>query len=112
MNVSGGPDSASWKIRYDCDAGFELFGKADRECSDGEWERHDEEFVAHCATNVALSKPAEASSEVGAGTAAKAVDGRRSTVHEGSKVSIYLSLTFTNNCISVKWKVEQDLKDL
>ena len=59
------------------------------------WEDHDEEFVAHCATNVALSKPAEASSEVGAGTAAKAVDGRRSTVHEGSKVGphVYKSLT-------------------
>ena len=87
VNVSGGPDSPSWKIRYDCDAGFELFGKADRQCAGGEWEEHDEEFVAHCATNVALSKPAEASSEVGAGTASKAVDGRRSTVHEGSKVS-------------------------
>ena len=60
------------------------------------WEDHDEEFVAHCATNVALSKPAEASSEVGAGTAAKAVDGRRSTVHEGSKVRLqYLDLIST-----------------
>ena len=86
VNVSGGPDSASWKIRYDCDAGFELFGKADRECAAGQWEEHGAEFAAHCATNVALSKPAEASSEVGAGTAAKAVDGRRSTVHEGNKV--------------------------
>ena len=42
MNVSGGPDSASWKIRYDCDAGFELFGKADRECSDGKGGRKKE----------------------------------------------------------------------
>ncbi len=82
-NVSGGPDGSSWSIAYRCDAGFELFGEAERECEEGEWKGE----APHCATNVAVSKPAKASSEVGAGVASKAVDGRRSTVHEGSKVS-------------------------
>ena len=72
-NVSGGPDSAEWKIRYKCDAGFELFGEDERKCEDGEWEGDDDD-LPHCATNVAVSKPAKASSEVGAGLASKAVD--------------------------------------
>jgi hypothetical protein len=84
VNVSGGPDSDTWSIRYDCDTGFELFGAADRKCKGGKWVG---EGMPHCATNVAVSKPAKASSEVGAGAASKAVDGRTSTVHEGSKVS-------------------------
>ena len=81
VNVSGGADQNSWKIKYDCDSGFELFGDDVRECRDSKWKGD----LPHCAVNVARYKPASASSVVGGGKAGRAVDGSRSTVHEGSK---------------------------
>ena len=81
-------------LRYSCDPGYELFGSEERSCKDGDWPDDDEEDedddggLPHCAVNVALGKPATASSESSAGGAASnAVDGRRATVHEGNKCS-------------------------
>ncbi len=93
-NVSGGAGQPEWTVRYSCDAGYELFGEAERSCEGGEWEFEEDEEEAggveglptHCAVNVALGRPASSSSESGAGGAASnAVDGRRATVHEGNK---------------------------
>jgi len=78
-NVSGGAGRDEWRVRYACDAGYELFGDAERTCKKGEW-RGD---APHCAANVALHRPASASSESGSGgRASNAVDGRASPVHE------------------------------
>lgn len=80
-NVTGGLGQDQWKIKYGCDNGFELFGEEYRECQGGKWS----DQVPHCAVNVALHKPASSSSEVGEAKAGKAVDGRKTTVHEGNK---------------------------
>ena len=82
QNISGGPNdvSGSWKIKYICDSGYELFGDDVRECSEGRWP---EDSLPICAVNVARHKPASASSQKGRGYASNAVDGKSSTVHEG-----------------------------
>ena len=85
QNISGGPDDStgSWKIKYICDTGYELFGNDIRECRDGLWPK---KSLPICSVNVARHKPATASSVVNLGHAGNAVDGKSSTVHEG-KVS-------------------------
>ena len=82
QNISGGPNdvSGSWKIKYICDSGYELFGDDIRECREGRWP---EDSLPICAVNVARHKPASASSQKGRGYASNAVDGKSSTVHEG-----------------------------
>jgi len=72
---------ADWKINYICDSGYVLFGKSERGCKDGLWEKD----VPKCAVNVAKFKPAISSSQTKGGEPSKAVDGRTATVHEGDK---------------------------
>lgn len=84
QNISGGPDGPDWKIKYVCDRGYELIGGPEESaCSSGAWPPDKER--PRCAVNVALNKPAAASSETEGGPASNAVDGRTSTVHEGNK---------------------------
>ena len=82
QNISGGPDdtSGSWKIKYICDNGYELFGNDIRECRDGQWPK---KSLPICSVNVAQYKPATSSSVINLGHAGNAVDGKSSTVHEG-----------------------------
>ena len=82
QNISGGPDnlSGSWKIKYICDNGYELFGNDIRECRNGNWPKSS---LPICSVNVARYKPASSSSVVNLGYAGNAVDGKSSTVHEG-----------------------------
>ena len=82
QNISGGPDdlSGSWKIKYICDNGYELFGNDIRECRNGNWPKSS---LPICSVNVARYKPASSSSVVNLGHAGNAVDGKSSTVHEG-----------------------------
>ena len=82
QNISGGPGdtSGSWKIKYICDKGYELFGDDIRECRDGRWPKSS---LPICSVNVANHKPATSSSVVNLGHAGNAVDGKSSTVHEG-----------------------------
>ena len=82
QNISGGPDdlSGSWKIKYICDNGYELFGNDIRECRNGNWPKSS---LPICSVNVARFKPASSSSVVNLGHAGNAVDGKSSTVHEG-----------------------------
>ena len=82
QNISGGPDdlSGSWKIKYICDNGYELFGNDIRECRNGKWPK---KSLPICSVNVARFKPASSSSVVNLGHAGNAVDGKSSTVHEG-----------------------------
>lgn len=81
LNVTGGLDEDNWTIKYICDSGYELFGEESRECQQGQWKGD----LPHCAVNVALNKPATASSQAGKGDPNNGVDGRKSTVHEGDK---------------------------
>jgi len=89
QNISGGPDdiSGSWKIKYICDNGYELFGNDIRECRDGRWPKSS---LPICSVNVALHKPASSSSVVNLGYAGNAVDGKSSTVHEGKVCCVLL----------------------
>lgn len=81
VNSSGGADQTQWKVKYICDSGYELFGDDVRECSDGKWKGD----LPTCAVNVAMHKPASSSSTNGGGDANNAVDGKTTTVHEGTK---------------------------
>ncbi len=81
INVTGGPTSSSWSVKYVCDRGFELFGQESRDCKEGKWKGS----LPTCAVNVALHKPASSSSVNNGGNPENAVDGKTSTVHEGKK---------------------------
>ncbi len=83
VNISGGVGESEWRIKYACDPGYELFGRPERSCEGGEWEK--EEDLPHCAVNVALHKPAMSSSSAGGSRAGAAVDGSATSVHEGSR---------------------------
>ncbi|QQP35938.1 Uncharacterized protein FKW44_020889, partial [Caligus rogercresseyi] len=87
-NVSGGADEDLWRILYNCDSGYELFGEKGRDCEDGVWVPED---LPLCSINVARNKPANASSVSGGGLPGNAVDGRSGTVHEGNKCTETLS---------------------
>ena len=78
-NVTGGLNRSQWSIKYVCDRGYTLFGEASRNCNEGQWKGS----MPVCAVNVALNKPASASSVNNGGKPANAVDGKTSTVHEG-----------------------------
>ena len=80
-NVTGGPNRPTWTIKYICDRGYTLFGEASRDCLNGKWKGD----LPNCAVNVALHKPASASSVNNGGQPQNAVDGKTSTVHEGKK---------------------------
>jgi len=88
LNITGGPDSRQWKIKYNCDSGYELFGEDVAECTDGRW-RWDPDFGSppKCAVNVARNKPASSSSMTSGGHPGNAVDGKVTTVHEGKRCS-------------------------
>ncbi len=81
LNETGGPAGTSWKIKYVCDSGYVLFGEDVRECKDGKWKGQ----LPICAVNVAKNKPASASSVNEGGKPANAVNGKTSSVHEGSQ---------------------------
>ena len=82
-NLTGGPLTSEWSVQYICDIGYSLFGEDTRFCRDGKWSGD----LPLCAVNVAVDKPAEASSVNNGGRPQNAVDGRTSTVHEGKKCS-------------------------
>ena len=84
LNITGGPDGSAWKIKYNCDSGYELFGEDVAECKDGKWMA---EPMPKCAVNVARNKPATASSQTEGGQPGNAVDGKVTTVHEGKRCS-------------------------
>ena len=81
-NVTGGPDRSIWTVKYVCDRGYTLFGEETRDCKDSKWKG----ALPMCAVNVALHKPASASSVHNGGRPGNAVDGKTSTVHEGKKI--------------------------
>uniref|UniRef100_A0A0K2TM37 Uncharacterized protein n=1 Tax=Lepeophtheirus salmonis TaxID=72036 RepID=A0A0K2TM37_LEPSM len=87
-NISGGMEEDSWKISYDCDTGFEMFGEKYRECTEEEWKP---EELPLCTINVARDKPTNSSSVSGSGYSGNAVDGKTGTVHEGNKCTETLS---------------------
>ncbi|CAB4068107.1 unnamed protein product [Lepeophtheirus salmonis] len=70
-NISGGMEEDSWKISYDCDTGFEMFGEKYRECTEEEW------------------KPEEL--PLGVVTLGTLLMGKTGTVHEGNKCTETLS---------------------
>ena len=80
-NLTGGPTSSEWKVKYICDIGYSLFGEETRRCETGKWKGN----LPICAVNVAIHKPASASSVANGGQPQNAVDGKTSTVHEGKK---------------------------
>jgi len=80
-NVTGGPSRTSWTVKYVCDRGYTLFGEETRLCKDSEWKGS----LPMCLVNVALHKPASASSVTNGGKPGNAVDGKTNTVHEGKK---------------------------
>ena len=53
---------SQWKIKYNCDSGYEPFGDDVAECRDGEWTPSTDD-LPKCAVNVAQNKPADASSQ-------------------------------------------------
>ena len=81
-NVTGGPSRSSWTVKYVCDRGYTLFGEETRLCKDSEWKGS----LPMCLVNVALHKPASASSVTNGGKPGNAVDGKTNTVHEGKKL--------------------------
>ena len=81
-NVTGGPARTSWTVKYVCGRGYTLFGEETRLCKDSEWKGS----LPMCLVNVALHKPASASSVTNGGKAGNAVDGKTNTVHEGKKL--------------------------
>ena len=96
-NITGGPGGSQWVIKYVCDSGYTLFGDAERECKSGQWVGS----LPACAVNVALHKPASASSVNNGGMPKNAVDGKTSTVHEGKILYIFFKI-FVFLCF---WKV-------
>ena len=82
-NVTGGPNQSAWTIKYVCDRGYTIFGEETRHCKDSKWKG----ALPMCAVNVALHKPASASSVHNGGRPGNAVDGKTSTVHEGRELA-------------------------
>ena len=80
-NLTGGPTASKWSVQYNCDKDYEIFGEQTRHCVDGKWKGD----LPMCAVNVAIHKPASASSVANGGRPQNAVDGKTSTVHEGKK---------------------------
>ena len=80
-NLTGGPTASKWSVQYNCDKDYEIFGEQTRHCVDGKWKGD----LPMCAINVAIHKPASASSVANGGRPQNAVDGKTSTVHEGKK---------------------------
>ena len=80
-NLTGGPTASKWSVQYNCDKDYEIFGEKTRHCVDGKWKGD----LPICAVNVAIHKPASASSVANGGRPENAVDNKKSTVHEGKK---------------------------